>query len=116
MRPTRVEEDEPVSTDQVDTTSTGLATQQEDKLLAVRVIELVNQLLPLVDRLRAVQAEVPVPAKCQEYQIRTRNISVPLAPEHLLEDIQCLRVVADKHDLVGGFRSDTVKESSCMCE
>lgn len=74
---TRVEEDEPVSANQVNTTSTGLATQEEDELLAVGVVKLVDQLLTLVDRLRAVQAEVPVPrtvtVKSNEYRWRNRR-------------------------------------------
>ena len=61
LKLTRVEEDKPVSTDQVDTTSTGLATQQEDELLAVRVVELINQLLSLIDRHCAVETEVTIP-------------------------------------------------------
>lgn len=45
--PVRVEEDEPVATDEVEAASAGTRGQQEDELVACRVIELVNQLLPL---------------------------------------------------------------------
>ena len=54
LKLTRVEEDQSVSTDQVDTTATGFAAQQEDELFAIGVIELIDELLTLVDCLRAV--------------------------------------------------------------
>ena len=60
-RLTRVEEDQTVRADQVDTTSTSLTAQQENELLAIRVVELINQLLPLIDRHCAVETEVTIP-------------------------------------------------------
>ena len=54
LKLTRVEEDQSVSTDQVDTTTTGFAAQQEDELFAIGVVELIDELLTLVDCLRAV--------------------------------------------------------------
>ena len=61
MRRTRVEQNQAVCADEVDTTSTGFATKQEDKLLPIRVVKLIDQLLPFVDRHGAVQTEVAVP-------------------------------------------------------
>lgn len=58
---TRIEEDEPVRADEVDTASTSFATEQEDELLAIRVVELIDKLLAFVDSHRAVQTEVSVP-------------------------------------------------------
>ena len=59
--PTRIEEDEPVRADEVDTAPTSLTAEQKDKLLAGGVVELIDQLLPLVDRHCAVETEVTVP-------------------------------------------------------
>lgn len=57
---TWVEEDKAVRADEVDTASSSLATEKKHELLAVRVIELVDKLLPLVNRHGAVQAEVAI--------------------------------------------------------
>ena len=58
---TWVEQDQAIRTDEVDSASTGLAAQQEYELLALRVVELINELLALGDRHRAVQTEEPIP-------------------------------------------------------
>lgn len=48
-RHTRIEEDEAIGPDEVDTASTRLATQQEYEFLAVGVVELVDKFLSLID-------------------------------------------------------------------
>lgn len=58
---TRIEEDQTVCTNEVDTTSAGFATQQEHELLAFWIVELINELLSLVDGHCTVQSEVAVP-------------------------------------------------------
>ena len=78
-RRTRVEEDETVRADQVDTAATGLTREQEDKVLGiVRIVELVDQLLTLLDRRAALKTEVAVSVRhrtqieeAQEGQRRT---------------------------------------------
>ena len=59
---TGVKEDETVCADEIDTTSSGLATQQEDELLSFGIVELINELLSLGNGHRAVQTEVAVSA------------------------------------------------------
>ncbi len=63
MTHTGVKQDEPIRADQVDTASSSLATQKEDELLPIGVIELVNKLLPLVDSHSTVQTEVLIPSR-----------------------------------------------------
>lgn len=80
---TRVKEDKSVCADEVDTTSTSLATEQEDKLLAFRVVELVNHLLTLGNGHCAVKPEVPVSihARMSNRRIRPSKTNVLLAPQ-----------------------------------
>ena len=54
---TRVKQDQPVAADEVQSTATSLAAEQEHKLVVLRVIELLDQLLPLADAGAAIQAQ-----------------------------------------------------------
>lgn len=58
---TRVKQNKPVGTDEVDTASTSLGTEEEDELLALRVVELVHEFLPFRDVHGAVKTEVTIP-------------------------------------------------------
>lgn len=58
---TRVKQNKPVGTDEVDTTSTSLGTEEEDEFLALWIIELVHKLLPFRDVHGAIQTEVAIP-------------------------------------------------------
>jgi len=55
--PVRVKENQSVGTDQVETASSGLAAEQEHKLVSIWIVEPVDQLLSLVDRHRAIQSQ-----------------------------------------------------------
>ena len=61
-RLTRIEEDESVRTNQVDTASSGFATQQEDEFLPLGIVELIDELLTLVDGHSSVKSEVSISA------------------------------------------------------
>lgn len=57
---TRVEQDETIRPDQVDTASSGFTGEQEDKFFPFRVVELINKLLTFLDVRTAFQAEVTI--------------------------------------------------------
>ena len=88
--PVRIEENEAVGADEVKAAAAGLAAEEEDELFAVRVIELVDELLALGDVHGAVEAEAAVAARAAE----------------LVEDVERLRVIADEDDFVVGVLAD----------
>ena len=88
--PVRVKEDEPVGSDEVEAAAAGLTAKKKDKLLAVRVVELVDELLALADIHGAIEAEAAVAARATEF----------------VEDIKRLRVVAYQDDFVVGVLAD----------
>ena len=53
--PSGIKQDQTVGTDQVDTTSSSFTTEQEHKLLALGVVEPIDELLTLVDVHRSVE-------------------------------------------------------------
>ena len=53
--PIWIEQNQAIGTNEIETATTGLAAQQEDKLVSIRVVELVDQLLTLVDVHRSVK-------------------------------------------------------------
>lgn len=53
--PVGIEEDEAVRADEVEATATGFAAEEEDELVAFRVVELVDELLTFVDVHRTIQ-------------------------------------------------------------
>ena len=76
--PVGVEENQAVRANQVDTAPAGLAGQQEHELLrVVGVVELVDHLLPLRRRHRAVQAEVTVSAASFQHPVIHRDPNRP---------------------------------------
>ena len=89
--PVRIEEDEPVGADEVEAAAAGLAAEEEDELLAVRVVKLVDELLALGDVHGTVEAEAAVATRATE----------------LVEDVEGLRVVADEDDFVVRVLADT---------
>lgn len=60
IRLTRVKQYETVGTNQVDTASSGFATQQKDKLFPFGVVEPINELLAFRDAERAIETDAPV--------------------------------------------------------
>jgi hypothetical protein len=60
-RRTGIEEDEAVGADEVDAAAAGFGGEEEDKVLSVlRVVELVDELLALLDCRTPLEAEVAV--------------------------------------------------------
>ena len=57
---TWVEQDKAICSDKVDTTSSSFAAEQEYKFLAIRIVELVDKLLTLIDSHCAIQTEVAI--------------------------------------------------------
>lgn len=60
-RLTRVEEDKAIGTDEVDTATSCFAREEENELLPLRIVELIDQLLSLLDICASLQTEVAVP-------------------------------------------------------
>lgn len=58
---TRVEENEAVRANQIDTTATRLTTEQKDEFLSVGIIEVVYKLLALADGHATIKSEVAIP-------------------------------------------------------
>ena len=48
MQQTRIEEDQPVGTDEIETASSSLAAEEEDEGRVFRIIELIDELLTLL--------------------------------------------------------------------
>lgn len=104
MRTYRIEQDQTICANQVDTTTTGFTTQQEDRFFPFWVVEAVDKLLSLVDVHRAIQSKTPVSVKrgvslCDMIVYPISSVLLLVATESL-EQIQCLSVIADKDDLV----------------
>jgi hypothetical protein len=68
--PCRIEQDQTVGTDQVDTTSTSFTTEQEDEFFPFRIIEAVDQLLTLVYVHGTVQPQASVPDALPRFSTR----------------------------------------------
>jgi len=83
---TRIEQNKPVSTNKIDTTSSSLATQEEDEFFPLRVVELINKFLPLRDTHGAVESETPVPEK-SSVEIAVDGYVRLFAPAKLFEQI-----------------------------
>lgn len=66
-RLTRIKENQPVRSDEVDAATSSLGREKEDELLAVGVVELVDELLTLLRRHGAVQTEEAVAVVEREY-------------------------------------------------
>jgi hypothetical protein len=62
---TRIKENQPVGTDEIDAASSRLAAQEEHELLAGRVVELVHHLLALRNGHRPVEPEESVPGQAK---------------------------------------------------
>lgn len=58
---TRIEENQSIRPNEVDTTSTSFTTQQEYELAAIGIIKLIHQFLALGDRHGSIKAKVPIP-------------------------------------------------------
>lgn len=57
LKRTRIEQDQTIRTDQIDTTSTSFRTQQEDEGFSIWIVELVDQLLSFVRIHRSIESE-----------------------------------------------------------
>ena len=82
--PVGVEQDQAVATDEVDPAPASLGREKEDEAVLGRIVEALDELLPLADAGAAVQAAE----------------RVPVVPAERLDQIQSLRVVADDHHAV----------------
>lgn len=110
---TRVKQNEPIRANQIDTTTTSLATEQEYKLFAFRIIELVDELLSLRDGHGAVQAEEAVSMQVSiPFSSAPNTKSSLLLPAYPLKEIERLRVIADQHDLVIRRRPESMQEAT----
>lgn len=61
--PSGIKEDQAVGTNQIDTTASSFATEQENEFLALGIVEAVDQLLTLVDVHRSVKTQTSVPGR-----------------------------------------------------
>ena len=57
---TRIKQNKPVCTNQVDTTSSSLTAEEEDKFWSVWIIELIYELLALVHGHSTIKSKTPV--------------------------------------------------------
>lgn len=60
MRRTRIKENQPISSDEVDTASTSFTTEQEDELLPLWIVERIYEFLPFGNGHGSIQPEVAV--------------------------------------------------------
>lgn len=105
---TWVEKNQTVGADEVDTTATSLATEEEDELLAFGIVELIDELLTLRDVHRAVESEVPIPEERigrsrlgpMVQKLEGGYVYSLLAAQHLLENVESLGIITDEDDLV----------------
>jgi hypothetical protein len=70
----RIEQDETICSDQVDTTTTGFTTQQKDGFFAFWIVEPVDKLLSLVDVHCTIQPKAPVPERAESALIVIRGV------------------------------------------
>lgn len=110
-RLTRVKKNQTICANQVDTASTSFATEQENKLFAVRVVELVHQLLPFADGHAAVKPEVGISNSQSVTGRNSFTADLLFTAAELLEQVQCLCVIADQHYLVCRLGLDLMEES-----
>lgn len=108
----RVKEDQSICTDQVDSATASLRTEQEDKLLALGIIEPRYDLGPLIDVHGSVEPDAAISAGMSERGGPTMSSHVLLVPTEFFHEIQSLRCITDQDDLVIRESLDVIQHSA----